>query len=269
MANNCVANRESENMIIYEAKNKINGKRYIGQTIRTLEERKRGHISGTGCSYFRRAINKYGENAFEWSIIDTAETQEELNRKESYWIDFYNTTDKMFGYNLKGGGHKPFMTDRVKKAIGDAQRGKLNHMYGKTGKGNPTSIPVIDITTGERFDSVSDMCRERPYELSKVCSVCRGERYTHKGHVFRYLDESGNLKDNGMPNDIEEIKKLKKIHTKDNVTKIKILDETNNVLYESLIEAVGKQYISSLSRKIRMTEGDTFMYHGISWRVIK
>ena len=53
------------------------------------------------------------------------------------------------------------------------------------------------------------------------------------------------------------------------MAKIKILDETNNVLYESLIEAVGKRYVSSLSRKIRTTNEDTFVYHGISWRVIK
>ena len=161
------------------------------------------------------------------------------------------------------------MTDRVKKAIGDAQRGELNHMYGKRGKDSPSSIPVIDITTGIKYDSVSDMCRMTDFELSKVCCVCRGERYTHKGHVFRYLDKDGNIIDNGIPTDIKEIKKIKKNNTKDNMAKIKILDETNNVLYESLIEAVGKRYVSSLSRKIRTTNEDTFVYHGISWRVIK
>ena len=51
-------------MIIYEARNKINGKRYIGQTIHTLEERKRGHISSMCCSYFRRALDKYGVDSF-------------------------------------------------------------------------------------------------------------------------------------------------------------------------------------------------------------
>ena len=44
MVNNHVANRGNIDMIIYEARNKINGKRYIGQTIHTLEERKHGHL---------------------------------------------------------------------------------------------------------------------------------------------------------------------------------------------------------------------------------
>ena len=269
MVNNHVANRGNIDMIIYEARNKINGKRYIGQTIHTLEERKRGHISSMCCSYFRRALDKYGVDSFEWNIIDTAETRDELNRKESYWIEFYDTTNRDKGYNLKGDGYNPFLTDRVKKAIGDAQRGELNHMYGKYGKNNPSSIPVIDITTGIKYDSVSDMCRVTNFGLSRVCCVCRGERYTHKGHVFRYLDKDGNIIDNGIPTDIKEIKKIKKNNTKDNMAKIKILDETNNVLYESLIEAVGKRYVRSLSRKIRTTNEDTFVYHGISWRVIK
>ena len=91
MVNNHVANRGNIDMIIYEARNKINGKRYIGQTIHTLEERKRGHISSMCCSYFRRALDKYGVDSFEWNIIDTAETRDELNRKESYWIEFYDT----------------------------------------------------------------------------------------------------------------------------------------------------------------------------------
>ena len=178
MVNNRVANRGNIDMLIYDARNKINGKRYIGQTIHTLEERKHGHLSGVSCSYFRRALDKYGADSFEWNIIDTAKTRDELNKKESYWIDFYATTNRDNGYNLKGGGHNPFLTDRVKKAIGDAQRGELNPMYGRCGKDNPSSIPVIDITTGIRYDSVSDMCRITSFGISKVCCVCRGERYT-------------------------------------------------------------------------------------------
>lgn len=63
-------------------------------------------------------------------------------------------------------------------------------MYGKIGSLNPTSIPMIDLTTGEIFESVSDFCRKySDFQLSKVCAVCRGDRFSHKGHKFAYLDK--------------------------------------------------------------------------------
>lgn len=100
-------------MIIYCATNKINNKKYIGQTINTLEERIRGHLTFAklnkeGCRLFWRAIRKYGEEAFEWIILFEAKNTDELNYMESYYIEKYDTTNPNKGYNLKGGGHNPF-----------------------------------------------------------------------------------------------------------------------------------------------------------------
>ena len=192
-------------MIIYEALNSINGKRYIGQTIRSFEERKSEHLYASKHDpsisiHFYRAIEKYGVDVFVWRVIDTAVTQEELNIKESYWIDFYDSTNPERGYNLKGGGHHPFLTDEVKKKIGDAQRGSLNHMYGKFGKENPFAKRVLIVSTSEIFDSVSDLIRAHPEYangLSKICAVCRGDRKTYKGQKFRYVDNDGAIIDNG------------------------------------------------------------------------
>lgn len=49
-------------MLIYKATNKINGKIYIGQTHKSLEERKmcHKHDSKNIDTYFYRAIRKYG-----------------------------------------------------------------------------------------------------------------------------------------------------------------------------------------------------------------
>jgi len=99
--------------IIYCANNIINEKRYIGQTIRDLDKRKKEHISqaNNGSKFaFHLAINKYGEDKFEWSIIDVVDSQEELDNKELYWIDFYNTY-KNGGYNMSVGGQFGKKTD--------------------------------------------------------------------------------------------------------------------------------------------------------------
>ena len=91
---------------IYKLENKLNGKIYIGQTMRTVEVRMKDHlynsVSNRNKSYIDRAIGKYGINAFEVSIIEEC-ADEKLNEREIFWIAFYNCK-KPNGYNLTDGG---------------------------------------------------------------------------------------------------------------------------------------------------------------------
>lgn len=88
-------------MIIYKAVNKTNGKVYVGQTKNSLAYRRDQHIRETRCkthknTYFHDAIQKYGEDNFEFSIIDTADTKEEADEKERYLYS-YILQFKMYG----------------------------------------------------------------------------------------------------------------------------------------------------------------------------
>lgn len=90
-------------MIVYLITNKVNGKRYVGQTVRSLEERWKDHCRVKDDNYFHRAIHKYGVENFSLEIIDTADSGEELDEKEIFWIQKLNTLFP-HGYNLKEGG---------------------------------------------------------------------------------------------------------------------------------------------------------------------
>lgn len=94
-------------MIIYKATHKKNGKRYIGQAA-TLEDRLKSYKTSIKDlkrqTYFENALRKYSIDRFEWEEIDSAESQEELDYFEIYWIKFYRTRDKRYGYNLAEGG---------------------------------------------------------------------------------------------------------------------------------------------------------------------
>ncbi len=90
-------------MIVYLATNKVNGKQYVGQTIRSLEERWKDHCRVKDDNYFHRAIHKYGAENFTLEVIDTAESGEALDEKEIFWIKKLNTLFPN-GYNLKEGG---------------------------------------------------------------------------------------------------------------------------------------------------------------------
>ena len=120
-------------MIIYKATNKINGKIYIGQTIKTLQKRINGHISnGNRYNYkFANAIKKYGADGFEWEIIEECKTIKQLNEREEYWIKELNSMDSRIGYNVKYGGNNHILTEETKRKIGDAKRGCNNHMFSK------------------------------------------------------------------------------------------------------------------------------------------
>jgi group I intron endonuclease len=122
--------------IVYRARNIINNKVYIGQTIRNLSERRRSHELSINWkshkTYFRSALVKYGKNNFKWKIIDTACSRNELDRKEYYWINKYKSNIKKYGYNLKeGGGSTEKYSKESKKKMSLSHIGLDNHQTGR------------------------------------------------------------------------------------------------------------------------------------------
>ena len=105
--------------IVYRARNIINNKIYIGQTIDTLRNRKRGHYNGIKKynTYFGRALNKYIRKEFKWKIIDYANNEKDLDKKERYWIKFYKSNIAKFGYNSTSGGSHGIPTKEVRDKI--------------------------------------------------------------------------------------------------------------------------------------------------------
>ncbi len=149
-------------MFIYKITNTINNKSYIGQSIRPIEQRFKRHINdalnNVLDTHFARAIRKYGANSFKLELIDTAETQEELNLKEQKYIREYNSIEN--GYNE---------TDALNKCGGNTYQSKTNEEIiqisikiskSKIGVLNPNhkAVKVKNELTNEEifFDTVKD-----------------------------------------------------------------------------------------------------------------
>lgn len=90
---------------IYCIKNKVNEKYYIGSTSTTFEERWKTHKwelknNRHGNSLLQRAWNKYGEDNFEFSIIEIIDDKRDILTIEQLYLDFTTCCDRNSGYNL-------------------------------------------------------------------------------------------------------------------------------------------------------------------------
>lgn len=129
--------------VIYCITNKVNDKKYIGQTINFQRRMWEHKYSKTKESYLKNSIQKYGINNFKFEIIERVKI-ENLNKREIYWIDFYNTF-KGEGYNLTIGGdavgkgknhwwYGKELSQETKDKISKANKGENNGMYGVIGE---------------------------------------------------------------------------------------------------------------------------------------
>ena len=87
---------------IYKFTNKINGKIYIGQSI-DIEHRRKEHLRYKDESYFHRSLMKYGNNNFDFEILEECDIMQ-LDEKERYWISYYHSNNRDKGYNCTDGG---------------------------------------------------------------------------------------------------------------------------------------------------------------------
>lgn len=94
---------------IYSLVNQVNGKRYIGKS-KKIEHRIWSHFNLLKKETPSRIVNrhlfaaakKYGVENFSWEIVESFDVLDEavLADREIFWMEFYNTTDRDFGYNL-------------------------------------------------------------------------------------------------------------------------------------------------------------------------
>lgn len=110
--------------LIYSAINKINGKRYVGQTTQELKVRIQNHRARAANPHLAAAFAKYGHENFEWEVLEKAADQKELDRLEKHYIFAFGTMDRHKGYNLKEGGGAGRMSEEVRRKIAASKLGK-------------------------------------------------------------------------------------------------------------------------------------------------
>ena len=167
---------------VYQHKNKINGKIYIGITSQKPEDR----WGSQGCNYkssphFYSAIQKYGWNNFEHNILFTGLTKEQACLKEQELIKEYDLMNREFGYNSTSGGDIFVMNEETKQKISQAMMGNKN------GLGHPCSEEkkkkISEAQKGRKFT------KEHKQKLSEAaknrhvsCSEDKKQTLKEKSH---------------------------------------------------------------------------------------
>lgn len=198
---------------VYCHTNKINGKKYIGITSKKPEYR---WNNGKGYStqiVFARAIEKYGWENFEHTILESnIATLEEANKKEKYYISEYHTWlgDKnCHGYNKTPGGDSKLgktYSEEGKVKLSLARKGKakselwkLHIGLGNKGKRHSTENikrsrecaankkPVQCIETGITYISVSEASRQLKVSRTTLNAALQQNNKTAGGYHWLYL----------------------------------------------------------------------------------
>lgn len=157
-------------MIIYKITNKINGDFYIGQTIKSKEERFQRHkydVSYNSKTHLHRAMRKYGFNNFIIEEIENQIPQEKLDEREIFWIKElnppYNMTDGGEGCNpLKSPNWIKSMKEHHKNrpretyasyGMKGKKQSKKFHEAIKKSNSNPVSIDGVE------YESIKDVMK--------------------------------------------------------------------------------------------------------------
>ncbi len=136
----------------------INGKKYIGQTVYSLNKRIKEHLSfskniNKRQLHFHRALNKYGIDNFTWEIIAHAPTKLALDKAEIYWIKFLGTME--IGYNHQSGGSSGKLSSATKKKLSIANSGRILSEDWKQ--------KISDTRRGQKIAEVTKMKMRKPH----------------------------------------------------------------------------------------------------------
>jgi hypothetical protein len=159
--------------VIYKITNVLDGKVYIGQTMRKFEERKREHLRSFKDSKSQtvliKAVLKHGVNNFNFEVVEEC-NNDQIDEKEIYYIKQYNSKAPN-GYNVRSGGReKPNTTNSNRHTVA-----------------KPVYQYTIEGDFIKEFISSTQAGVELNIQNSVISKCCRGEGLSSGG--FRWSRE--------------------------------------------------------------------------------
>ena len=218
----------NDNYCVYVHTNKIDNRKYVGQTCQNVDSRWRDGKGYQESPYFYNVIQKYGWDNFEHEVIASHLTKEEADNFEKLLINKLNTMDRLYGYNLKEGGSNGKLSEESRKKISETLKniyvdktkcamygkhhseetkrknseshkgmfaGEKNYFYGKTycGATNPRARKIAQLDMNGNYIRSWEYIRQASNELginpAGISDCCRGKGKTSGGFKWMYLED--------------------------------------------------------------------------------
>ena len=204
---------------IYLITNKVDNKKYIGQTLeKDINERWKSHFKkGSNCRYLKHALKKYGKSNFKFDIICIC-FDKDCDKYEQEYMDKYNTLVPN-GYNLRQAGNNGRHNEETKKKISNSVRlnyakltpeQKKKYIEKRSGANNPQfgkkrtpeeKEKLRNKKTNRKVDcfnlqneliatykTIKDACDATGSNNSSISKCCKGKVKTCKGFIWRYSE---------------------------------------------------------------------------------
>lgn len=217
-------------------------KRYIGITKQEIKRRWKNGFGYKRQEYFYNAIEKYGWDNFQHIIIAKGLDEETAKWLEIELIREWDTTNKNKGYNNSLGGESYNCSEKTKEKISKTLTGRklpketVNKMCGRKGKESSVAKPIICLTTGMIFDTITEGAEYYNCECGHIVSCCRNKRKsTGKVNgdklIWMYLEDYKNISKEEVQEKINNANKNNRINKKP------VICVTTGVIFDNITEA--------------------------------
>ena len=157
---------------IYMTINRINGKRYIGQHQASKFEPER-YIGSGNC--LKKAIRKYGKENFDCILLESCDSQEELDFCEEKWIAIFDAVNSDLYYNISAGGNGTKKTALHRKHMSDAWTKERKLALSNRVKGDKNPSKRLDV----REKISKNNSSHRPENREKLSASKKGKALPH------------------------------------------------------------------------------------------
>ena len=263
---------------IYKITNQINGKSYIGQSIH-IEQRWEEHLyKSSYSSLIKYALYKYGINNFTFEVVEECK-QEELDEREQYWIQYYDSFNNGYNLTMGGGGAVKYSVEAVyedylitqsiektAKNIGchTQTARRILREYGINNHEQSDAKPVEQIDTKnlkviKQYTSIQEAADEMGVEHGAIRMALIGKHKTSAGYYWRFVGEDKQF-------EVATVKYWK--------TKVQQLDYNEDIVineFESAADAaefLGKDRKNGGSQITAVCNGRKKSAYGFRWRKI-
>lgn len=186
---------------IYKIVNTINEKVYIGKTSVSVAHRWDQHKSAAQSGvdwHLYRAMRKYGIDKFSIQTIEEI-SDDQLNQREIYWINYYNSFKN--GYNMTLGGEGRNNLDK-KEIVNLWLQG--NTVQEISAKFDCWTSSIINILKEENVYDKIRIIKERTINIANIQSQHKIIQYSETGEVINTFNscKEAALSLNGNPSTI-------------------------------------------------------------------